>query len=118
MKVTSYKDRGKVKHVIFSMPIPGATADELEHPNDDNTITYMVRGMTPPEAYKHRAIAENIEPPMPPTKQRTRLPDSGDKLDVRNLVREDYQDLNDKTFLEEVQAFKQEQLINQAYMRL
>jgi hypothetical protein len=112
MKVASYKDRGKVKYVVYSLPIPGATAEDLEHPNDENTMSYMVRGMTPPEAYKHRAIVESIEPPMPPTKQRTRLPDSGaDKLDVRNLVKEDYQDYNDPTFLEEVKAFKQEQLL-------
>jgi hypothetical protein len=107
----TYKDRGKVKHVVFNMPIPGATAEDLENPNDENTITYMVRGMTPTEAYKHRAIVESIEPPTPPTKQRTRMPDSSDKLDVRNLVRDEYQDYNDATFLEEIKAFKQEQLI-------
>jgi hypothetical protein len=112
MKVTSYKDRGKVKHVPFSIPLSGATAEDLENPNDENTKTYMVRGMTPPEAYKHRAITGSVEPPMPPTKQRTKLPDSGsDKLDVRNLVKEDYQDINDPTFLEEIRVYKQETLI-------
>ena len=111
MKVKNYKQRGLVKHVVFTMPIPGATAEDLENPTDKNTISYMVRGMTPPEAFKNRAIAESVEPPMPPTKTRTRLPDSSDNLDVRNLVKEEYQDLNDPTFLEELQLFKQEQII-------
>ena len=100
--VKSYKQRGKVKHVMFSLPEPGAAAEE------NKMLTYMVRGLTPKEAYTHADIAGSVELPLPPIKQRTRLP--AGKLDITDIEQEEYEDLRDPTYLSQLKTFNQEQL--------
>jgi hypothetical protein len=104
--VKSYKDIGRAKYVMLPLPIPGEKAED-----EDEIITYMVRGMTPRETYLHNAIAGSVEPPMPPIKQRTAMPQGTGKLDISDIQQEDYEDLRDPTFLEQMKTFQREQTI-------
>lgn len=103
--VKSYKQRGTVKHVLFSLPVPG-TNDE-----DDDLMTYKVRALSPTETYENGAIVDALEPPIPPVKERTVVPPGG-KLDAGNIQQEEYDDYHDPTFLEEIKIFKHQKKLH------
>jgi len=103
--VTSFRDIGKARHVLLTLPVSGVDDDG----NECEPITYKVRGGTPHETRMIMRIAGLPDAPEPPTKKRVRMPLDGNRIDAANLgLHEDYLDYDDATYKHELEIYTDE----------
>jgi hypothetical protein len=104
--VTSYKQIGRVRHVLMAIPLATTEGEEEE------VLTYKVRGLSPKEEFTRDAIMKSVVQPTPPTKKRLPMSLGADKLTASNLTTEEYQDYDDPTYLEQEKQFTDELAIH------
>lgn len=100
--VKSYKDIGRVGHVFLTLE---SYVDGEEEPVP---ITYRVRGLSPLETRMIIDIANLVKIPEPPMKKRPRMPLDGTPPTVENITVEEFADVNDATYKQELELYQLE----------
>lgn len=95
-RVLSYKDIGKVKSVLLTLPV----GDGQDEQGEEDMVTYEVRGLSPREGLMRDSILTSRAEPVPPTKQRAVVP-AGGKLNAGEITMEEYGDESDPTYLDQ-----------------
>lgn len=113
--VTSYKQIGRVRYVMVTLPIEKEDMDasvlDLEGPQVESAgefITYRVRGMTRAETLKLQKMLRLVERPEPPMKERPVLPLDTARLSAADIRSEKYADYEDPTYLEQDAIYQRE----------
>lgn len=96
--VTNFKEIGKVTYIYLTLPLPASEDEEPE------TLTYQVRGLSPTEEDERAAILTSVPKPRPPMKKRISQ-NLTDKLVASELQEEEFFDLDDPTYLEQVELY-------------